>query len=247
MQPAGLGVDALAGVAEGSGGRGARAVRQVAHLGDDRRGGIHRADDRALDVRDERRASSGRDVHLVERVVRPEPIGEPALHRPARAVVFENLTIIRVGDEQREGAVHGLGFAPPLRVIGVARRDAGPARRSEPVLRVIAVGEGAVEGEVAVAVIDRRHRRDGAVLVERVHRVADRGGASLLIASVRLASWPFDVKLCCSRGAAWMPMLNTSMRRPSTSCVCILSACTLPVSGNLEDLWPLRYRSVMLS
>jgi hypothetical protein len=55
IKPIRLGIDAGAGVAEGSGDRAALAESLIACLGDGARARVERADDRALDVGDERR------------------------------------------------------------------------------------------------------------------------------------------------------------------------------------------------
>jgi len=101
-----LGIDALAGVGEGARGAGARAVRQIAPLAQRPCPRIERADDRALDVGDEGRARGGDNVHLVEHVVRAQAVGVPAQDLPARAVVFQDLAVARIGDEHRGRAVH---------------------------------------------------------------------------------------------------------------------------------------------
>jgi hypothetical protein len=56
--------------------------------------------------------------------------------------------------------------------VGVAGGETRPARRGQPVLGIVAVGEAAVAREVAVAVIARAHRAHRGVLVEAVGGVA---------------------------------------------------------------------------
>jgi hypothetical protein len=61
-----------------------------------------------------------------------------------------------------------------LRVETIGSRVAGAAGRGKPVSRVIAEGEGAVGGEIAVAIIGWRDGADRRVLVQRVGGVVDR-------------------------------------------------------------------------
>jgi hypothetical protein len=71
-------------------------------------------------------------------------------------------------------AIHGLELAAALPIVGIGYRIASPTRRREAILGVIAVGEGAVAGEVAVGVAGRGDRAHGRVLVERVRGVVHR-------------------------------------------------------------------------
>jgi hypothetical protein len=57
-----------------------------------------------------------------------------------------SIAVPGVGDEHREDAVDGFGFAPALRVIGVGRGVAPARRRSEPVLSVKGIRERTVAG-----------------------------------------------------------------------------------------------------
>jgi hypothetical protein len=81
-----------------------------------------------------------------------------------RAVIFEDLAVVGVGDEERGGAAYRLALAAALPVIGVARhRGRSLLDAGQPVLGIVAVGEGAVEGQASIAVTGRRHRADHAV------------------------------------------------------------------------------------
>jgi len=130
-----------------------------------------------LNVGNERRQRSRHDVSLIQDIVGSKAIGIPALDRAAGAVILQHLTVAGVGDEHGCRAVHGLGLAAALRVVGIGCGVARADSRGQPVLGVVAEGEGAVKGEiavaVAVAVIARRHRADRGVLIERVGGVAD--------------------------------------------------------------------------
>jgi hypothetical protein len=60
--------------------------------------------------------------------------------------------------------------------MGVSSRVAGAAGRYQPALGVIAINEGAIEGEIAVAVVARRHRTYRRILIEVVRGVGHRRG-----------------------------------------------------------------------
>lgn len=145
----------------------------------ERRGRTTYLHPRALNIRNERRARSRHHVGLIQDLVRSEPVGVPALDRAGRAVIFQHLAVAGVGDENGRGAVHRPGLAAALRVVGIAGGIARAHRRGQPVLGVVAEREGAVIGEIAVAIVARRHRADHRVLVERiggVDRTRRRGG-----------------------------------------------------------------------
>ena len=138
-------------------------------------------------VGDEGRAGRARNVHLVENRVGAEGKRVPVLHRPG-AVVFEHFPIVGVGRVIGGRRSDRLRLAPPLRVIGVGRdgrgwRSAGPGAQdgSQPALRVVAIGEMPIVGQIAVAIIGRARRTDGGVLAEIVGRVGDRGGRGRIV------------------------------------------------------------------
>ena len=113
VEPARLRIDALAGVAEGS--RHGRALAEglVARFRQRSRGGIERSLKRALDVGNEGGSRRGREVDLVQRLVRPEAVGVPAQDLPRRAAIFQNLAVVGVGDEESGRSVDGFALAPP--------------------------------------------------------------------------------------------------------------------------------------
>ena len=137
------------------------------------RAGVKRPQDRALEVRDQRLARASDHVHLVEDIIGARPISVPAQHLAARAVVLQHLAVVRISHVEGGDPVDRLALAPALRIVGVAHRVACPTRRSEPVLRIITIGECAVRGEVAVCIVHWCDRANCRVLVECVRRVRD--------------------------------------------------------------------------
>ena len=123
-----------------------------------------------MDVRHQDRARAV-GVDEVQHLVDAAPVGVAAEHG-AGAVVLEDLAVA-VGEVERGGAVDGLRLPPAARIVRVARGVAGAARTHQPVLGVVGVGEGAVAGEIAVAVVAGRRGTHGGVLVEGVGAVGD--------------------------------------------------------------------------
>ena len=63
----------------------------------------------------------------------------------------------------------------PERIVSVGRDGIGAlSNRGQPVFRIIMIREGTIVGQVAVAVIGRRHRADGRILIEAIGRMGDR-------------------------------------------------------------------------
>ncbi len=82
--------------------------------------------------------------------------GIPIRDRAAGAIIIEQRAALRVLHKNGRRAIDRFRFAAALRVIGIARCIARAAGRDQPAFGVIAIGEGAVEGEIAIAVIGGR-------------------------------------------------------------------------------------------
>jgi len=170
VEAEGLGVDAPAGVAEGAGGAGALAIGLHALLRDGAGGRVHAGDQRALDVRHQDRARAV-GVDEVQHLVDAGAVGVAAEH-VAAAVGLQHLAVA-IGEGVGADAVHRLRLPPARGVVGIAHGVAAARGRDQPVLGVIAVGEGAVGGEVAIAVVGRARRSHRGVLVQVVGAVGD--------------------------------------------------------------------------